>query len=149
MYFRPISLQLEVGPEPHSEDADWSVTPAEEPWKVSIPLQAPSRKTSLLSKLTLAPAIRSYSPTAFLKSLYIQAAGYKHGDIIGERGNPCRMRDTALGRNCPLIPKPSRAGPNARLQTPSNAFRSLVPLPEVVVHHANPSAELRFESGSL
>ena len=33
LYLRPISLQLEVGPEPHSEDADRSVTPAEEPWK--------------------------------------------------------------------------------------------------------------------
>ena len=35
------------------------------PGRVSLPLQAPCRKSSLLSKLTLAPAIRSYSPTAF------------------------------------------------------------------------------------
>ena len=32
---------------------------------VSLPLQAPSRKPSLLSKLTLVPVIRSYSATAF------------------------------------------------------------------------------------
>ena len=35
------------------------------PGRVLLPLQAPIRKPSLLSKLTLAPAIRSYSPTAF------------------------------------------------------------------------------------
>ena len=35
------------------------------PGRVLLPLQAPSRKPSLLSKLTLAPAIRSYSLTAF------------------------------------------------------------------------------------
>ena len=35
------------------------------PGRVSLPLQAPSRKPSLLSKLPLASAIRSYSPTAF------------------------------------------------------------------------------------
>ena len=35
------------------------------PGRVSLPLQAWSRKSSLLSKLTLAPAIRSYSLTAF------------------------------------------------------------------------------------
>ena len=64
MYFRPISLQLEVGPKPHPEDADGSVTPTEGPWKSIATLQAPSRKPSLLSKLTLAPAIRSYSTTA-------------------------------------------------------------------------------------
>ena len=35
------------------------------PGRVSLPLQAPSSKPLLLSKLTLALAIRSYSPTAF------------------------------------------------------------------------------------
>ena len=35
------------------------------PGRVSQPVQALSRKPSLLSKLTLAPAIRSYSATAF------------------------------------------------------------------------------------
>ena len=34
------------------------------PGRVLLPIQAPSRKPSLLSKLTLAPAIRSYSTTA-------------------------------------------------------------------------------------
>ena len=33
MYFRPISLQLEVGPKPHPKDVDGSATPAEGPWK--------------------------------------------------------------------------------------------------------------------
>ena len=35
------------------------------PDRLLLPVQAPSRKTSLLSKLTLAPTIRSYPATAF------------------------------------------------------------------------------------
>ena len=140
------------------------------PGRVLLPLQTPSRKPSLLLKLTLAPAIRSYSPTVFFRALYIQAVGYKDCDIISERGNPCRKRaskrDTMQGRICPLIPKPTEQGlqsediekrrhgaalPDRTLdcehsRTPSVHLHLCL---RVVVHHANPSAELQFASGSL
>ena len=95
-------------------------------------------------------------------------AGYKDCDVISERGNPCRKaankRDTAQGRTCPLIPKPAQEGlqreniekrrqraalpdrtlDHDRPRTPSVHLRHCL---RVVVHHANPSAELQFESG--
>ena len=80
------------------------------PGRVSLPLQAPSRKPSLLSKLTLAPAIRLYSPTAFFTAS-ISRWRDTNSDVIGERGNPYRKtaskRDTAQGQISPLIPKPT------------------------------------------
>ena len=84
------------------------------PGRVLLPLQEPSCKTSLLSKLTMAPAIRSYSPTTFFPVSIILVVGYEDCDIISERGNPCRKRaskrDIAQGRICPLIPKPTKQG---------------------------------------
>ena len=105
-----------------------------------------------------------------LHNLYIQAAGHKDCDIISERGNPCRKRaskrDTAQDRTCPLIPKPAEQGlqredlekrrqraalPDRTLvcerpRTPSVHLHHCL---RVVVHHGNPSAELRLESDSL
>ena len=89
-------LRMRTGPSLQRKD----------PGNVSLLVQAPSYKPSLLSKLTLA----------------------HWGHRVEETGgNP--------------------AGPIIRLQTHSNAFRS--PAPLVVVHHANPSAELWLESDSL
>ena len=139
------------------------------PGRVLLPLQAPSRKSSLLSKLTLAPAIRSYSTTASFTASISSRRDTKC-DVISERGNPCRKaaneRDTAQCRTCPLIPKPAQEGlqrediekrrqraalPDRTLdhdhpRTPSVHLHHCL---RVVVHHAHPSAELRFESGSL
>ena len=139
------------------------------PGRVLLPLQEPSRKPSLLSKLTLTPAIRLLGNRLF-HSLYILAAGYKDCDVISERGNPGRKAanewDTAQCRTCPLIPKPAQEGlqrediekrrqraalPDRTLdrhhpRTPSVHLHHCL---RVVVHHANPSAELRLESGSF
>ena len=57
----------------------------------------------------MAPAIRSYLPTAFFTAFISRQRDTKT-DIIGERGNPCRKRDTAQGRIGPLIPKPTEKG---------------------------------------
>ena len=97
--------------------------------------------------------------------------GYKHCDTIGKRGNPCHKtaskRDTAQGRIRPLIPKPTEQGlqsediekrrlwtalpPDRTLdrERPGTPFVHLRHCLKVMVHHANPSAELRFEPGSL
>ena len=166
MYFRPISLQLEVGPKPHPEDADGSVTPAEGPWKsIATP---PSTELQIFAfvKIDLGPC----NPLVLDNRLDIQPVGYKDCDVISERGNPCRKAahewDTAQCRTCPLIPKPAQEGlqrediekrrqraalPDRTLdrdhpRTPSVHLHHCL---RVVVHHANPSAELRFESGSL
>ena len=132
------------------KDADGSVTPAEGPWK------------------GIATPPSSHNPLVLANSLYIQVAGYRDCDIIGERGNHCRKRaskrDTAQSRICPLIPKPTEQGLQSedkrrqeavlsdrtlcrkRLRTPSiHLYNCLY----VVIHHANPSAELRLESDSL
>ena len=78
--------------------------------RVSLPTQAPSHKPSLLSKLTLVPAIYFILGNHLLHRFYVQAVEHKDHDIIGERGNPCckraSKRDIAQGRICPLIPKP-------------------------------------------
>ena len=140
------------------------------PGRVLLPLQAPSRKTSLLSKLTLAPAIRSYSTTASFTSPISWQWDTKTVTVISERGNPGRKAanewDRVRGRTCPLIPKPAQEGlqrediekRRQRTALPDRTLdRDLPRTPSVhlhhclrvMVHHANPSAELRFESGSL
>ena len=133
--------------------------------RVSLPVQAPSRKPSLLSKLTLASAIRSYSATAVfttsmnfrqdtktvissvnVETLVVRgpAKGIpRRAEFVPSTGAPRRGRREGETRGC-------SARPIALLRTPLNAFR----LPahhclRVVVHHTNLSAELRFESGSL
>ena len=104
--FAPVGGQAQTTP----EDADRSVTPAEGPWQGIATHPGTEPQTFALSKLTLTPTICSYSATAF----FVQAAGHKDGDIIGERGNPCCMRaskrDTTQGWICPLITKPSELG---------------------------------------
>ena len=62
------------------------------PGRVSLPLQAPKRKPSLLSKLTLAPAIRSYTPTAFFTAFISRRRDTKtvissaNAETLAERG---------------------------------------------------------------
>ena len=170
MYFRPISLQLEVGPEPHPEDADGSATPAEGPWKSIATHPSTELQTFAFVKIDLGSCNRLVLDNRFFHSLYIQPAGYKDCDVISERRNPCRKaaskRDTAQGRTCPLIPKLVQEGlqrediekrrqraalsdrtlDRERPRTPSVHLHHCL---RVVVHHANPSAELRFESDSL
>ena len=170
MYFRPISLQLEVGPKPHPKDADGSVTPAEGPWKsiATPPITEP--QTFAFVKIDLGPCNPLVLDNSLFHSLYILAAGYKDCDVISERRNPCRQtaskQDTVHCRTCPLITKPAQEGlqrediekrrqraalPDLTLdrdhpRTPSVHLHHCL---RVVVHHANPSAELQFESGSL
>ena len=115
MYFRPISLQWEVGPKQHPEDADGSVTPSTEP------------QTFAFVKIDLGSGYPLVLANRLLHSLYIQAAGY---NIIGERGNPCpkraSKRDTEQGFQSEDIEMGRQgcrpAELNARSRTPSNTF---------------------------
>ena len=74
------------------------------PGRVSLLVQAPKRKPSLLSKLTLEPAIRSYSATAFFTTSMSFRPDTKTD--ISKRGNTwCKRaskRDIAQSRICPL-----------------------------------------------
>ena len=91
LYFRPISLQFGVEPEPRTEP-----------------------QTFAFVKIDLGSCCLLVRANRLLHSLYIQVAGYKDCDIIGERGNPYRKRaskrDTAQGRIRPLIPKSTEHG---------------------------------------
>ena len=170
MYFRPISLQLEVGPKPHPKDADGCVTPAEGPWKSIATPPSTEPQTFALVKIDLGSCNPLVLDNCLFHSLYIQPAGFKDCDVIGERWNPCRKaaskRDTAQCRTCPLIPKPAQEGlqredikkRRQRAALPDRTFDRERPRTlsvhlhhclRVVVHHANPSAELWLESGSL
>ena len=70
------------------------------PGRLSLPVQAPSRKLSLLSKLTMAPAFRSYSETAFFTAsmstwrdtkTVISSANAETLAVRGlAKGKPCR-----------------------------------------------------------
>ena len=136
------------------------------PGRVLLPLQAPSRKPSLLSKLTLAPAIRSYSTiTSF--TAFISRRRDTNTVMSWTNAETLAVRGPAKGipRRAGLVPSslsPRRKSFNARTQRrgdrgqPCRAERSIANTVErllftctTVVHHANPSAELRFESGSL
>ena len=115
MYFRPISLQLEVEPEQHPEDSDGSVTRVEGPWKGIATPTSTEPQTFAFITIVLGSFYPLVLANRLLQSLYIQAAGYKHCDIIRyQRRNPCRKRvskkDTAQGRICLFIPKPTELG---------------------------------------
>ena len=98
-----------------------------------------------------------------LHSLYVQVAGHKDGDIIGVCRNPCykraSKRDTMQVQICPLLPKPSKELQSKDIEKRRQGAtlldrllaleRLLFTCLRVAVHYANPSAELRFESGSL
>ncbi len=98
MYFRPISLQSEVEAEPHAEDTDGSVDLAEGPWKGIATHLSTEVQTFAFVKIDLGSCYLLVL-TNHLHSLYIQVAGYKDCDIIGERGSPYRK-----GLIFPLIP---------------------------------------------
>ena len=135
------------------------------PGRVSLPLQAPSRKPSLLSKLTLAPAIRSYSPTAFFTAFISRRRDTKtvisssNAETLAVRGPAkgtprragfvssslsLRSRDIEKRRQGAALP--DRMFDREGLRTPSVHLHHCL---RVVVHHVNPSAELRLESSSL
>ena len=140
------------------------------PGRVSLPLQAPSRKPSLLSKLTLAPAIRSYSPTALFTAFISRRRDTKtvisstNAETLAVRGpakgTPRRAgfapsslslrsrgpKARTLRRGDRGAARPDRMLDRERLQTPSVHLHHCL---RVVVHHTNPSAELRVESDSL
>ena len=84
------------------------------PGRVLLPLQAPSRKPSLLSKLTLAPAIRSYSTTAFFTASISWRRDTKTVTSSANAETLAAWRPTngiaAQCRTCPLIPKPAQEG---------------------------------------
>ena len=139
------------------------------PGRVSLPVQTLSRKPLPLSKLTLAPAIRSYSVTAFFTASMSRWWDIKTVILSMTVEKPCykrvNKRDATQGRIFPFISKPLEQGlqskdikrrqgltlPNWLLNRkyPQTPFIYLHHWLRVVVHHANPSAELRFESGSL
>ena len=90
MYFRPISLQLEVRPEQHPEDADGSVTPAEGPWKSIDTHPNTEPQTFAFVKIELGSCNPLVFDNRLCHILYIQPVGYKDCDVISERRNPCR-----------------------------------------------------------
>ena len=170
LYFRPFSVQYEVWPQPHPMDTDVSITPVEGPWKDITTPPSTEPQTLAFVKIDLGSCYPLVLANRLLHSRYIQAAGYKDCDINGERRNPCRKRvskrDTAQERIRSLIPKPTEQGlqsediemrrqgaalpdrtlDSERPRTPSVHLHNCL---RVVVHHVNPSAKLRFESGSL
>ena len=128
-------------------------------------LQLPNCKPSLLSKLILVPAIYSYLTTPFFTALMSSRRDTKTV-ISSANADTFAERDTAQGRTCLLIPKPTEQGLQSeniekRRQYATRPdrtlnFKSLRALPvhlhyclQVVVHHTNPFAELRLESGGL
>ena len=139
------------------------------PGRVLLPLQAPSRKPSLLSKLTLTPAIRSYSPTAFFTAFISRRRDIKTV-ISSANAETLAVRGPVKGtpRRAGFVPS-SRSLRSRGSKARTEKWRQEAALPDrtldhehprtpsvhlchylrVVVHHANLSAELRFESGSL
>ena len=78
------------------------------PGRVSLPLQVPSRKPLLLLKLTLAPATRSYSATAFFTALISRRPGTKTM-ISSANAETLAVRGPAKGipRRAGFPPSPS------------------------------------------
>ena len=139
--------------------------------RVSLLLQASSRKPSFLSKLTLALAIRSYSPAAFFAASISRRRDINtvissaNAETLAVR-EPAKGTPRRAGFAPPPIPKPTEEGLQSediekrrqrtalldrtldreRPRTPSVHLHHCL---WVVIHHANPSAELRLESGSL
>ena len=117
--------------------------------RVTPPLQAPSLRPSLLSKLTLAPASCSYLATAFSTTSMSEQWDTKNCDIIDESRDPYSNTTdkghSDQGRIGLLISKPtgqglqfkdvekrrrgSTFGPTAQLRRTSGAFRSPAQLP--------------------
>ena len=94
------SDQLEVGLEPHPEDADGSVTPAEEPWKGIATPPSTEPQTFAFVKIDFGSCNPLVLANRLLHSLYIQAVGYKHCDIISKCRNTCRKRASDRGWPC-------------------------------------------------
>ena len=69
------------------------------PGRVSLPLQAPRRKPPFLSKLTLASAIRSYSPTAFFTA-FISRRRDTNTVIPSAKAEILTVRGPAKGTPC-------------------------------------------------
>ena len=135
------------------------------PVRVSLPLQVPSCKPSLLSKLTLALAIRSYSTTAFSIAFIFWRRDTKTV-ISSANAKNFALNGHSAGPELPLFPKPTKQGLQSgdiekrrqraalldrsldreRPRTPSVHLHHCL---RVVIHHANPFAEFQFESGSL
>ena len=109
-YLRPILLQLETGPEPHSEDTDGSVAPAERSWQGNA--TPPSTQLQIFTQIKIdLGSCFLLEPRNHL--LHVQAVRQKDSDIISERGDlRCKVskRDTIQGRICPLISKPPYQG---------------------------------------
>ena len=96
------SLQLEV--DPNHTPRMWTGLSLQRKGsgRVSLPLPAPSRKPSLFSILTCAPAIRSYSATAFFTAFISRRRDTKTV-ISSENAETLAVRGPAKGT-------PRRAG---------------------------------------
>ena len=105
------------------------------PGRVLLPIQAPNHKPSLLSKLTLAPAIRSYPTTASFTA------------CISSRRDTKTVMSSANAETLavsPLIPKPAQEGlqredideKRQRAALPDRTFdRKRLRKPSVHLHH--------------
>ena len=133
LYLRPISLQLEARSEPHLEDTDGSVTPAERPWQGHATPPGTLLQTFAFIKVDLGPCYLFVPRNRLLHCLYVQMAGHKNSDIISERRYLCRRPESGIPRRAgiafsSLSLRSSPAGPNARSRKPPSASRSPAPL---------------------
>ena len=110
LFLRPISLHLETGPEPHTEDAESSVTLAKRPWQGNATPPSTYPQTFALIKIDLGPCCLLIPCNRHLHSLYVQTVRYKDSDIISVGGYLCRKRNAAQSRTCLPISKPTEQG---------------------------------------
>ena len=96
LYLRPISLQLEVGSEPHLEDADGSVTLAKGLWQgIAAPPRTELQAFAFV-KLDLGSCY-SYSATAFFTAIIARQRDTKtvissaNVEILAVRGPPRKV----------------------------------------------------------
>ena len=117
-YLQPILLQLEAVPEPQSEDANGSVTPAEASSQGNATPPGTQPQTFALIKIDFGTCYFFVSPDRLLDCLYVWSARHKDCDIIRVRKNlrydTASKKESTLGWICCLIPKPTVQWPKAR-----------------------------------
>ena len=109
------------------------------PGRGTLPLQAPNRKPSLLSKLTLAPATFSYLVTASFTATMSRRLDTK--TVISSVNVEIFARTLLLSK----IPRRARWAPKSPRTPPVHLHHRLW----VMVQNADTFVELRFESGGL
>ena len=104
---------LEAGPEPHPEDADGSVTPAEGSWQGNATPPGTHPQTFALIKIDFGTSY--FVPlNRLLRRLYVRSAEHKDSYIIGVRrdlrSDTVSKKGSAQGQICRSIPKRTEQG---------------------------------------